>query len=97
LSAFDLTQAEIEIKIIWHTERQESVSQLCKRTHPKSLSWKERDFPPPSLQKKAGKWDELFNFYITTQPRHSKCDIKHSRNFEEFSVGFRQVQTDIKI
>jgi hypothetical protein len=45
----------------------EAVSKFCKRTHPKSLSWKERDFSPPSLHKRRGKGVELFNLSIATQ------------------------------
>jgi hypothetical protein len=33
----------------------EAVSIFCKRTHPKSLSWEERDFSPSSLRKRKGK------------------------------------------
>jgi hypothetical protein len=46
------------------------VSQLCKRTHPKSLSWKERDFFPLLFIREGGKGDELFNLFITTQPQN---------------------------
>jgi hypothetical protein len=58
----------------------EAVSQLCKRTHPKSLSWKERDFSPPSLHKRRGKGDELFNLFITTQPQNEE-------RIEKTSIG----------
>jgi hypothetical protein len=55
------------------------VSQLCKRTHPKSLSWKERDFSPLLFTREGGKGDELFNLFITTQLQNEKVSRKTTK------------------
>jgi len=64
------------------------MSQLYKRTHPKSLSWKERDFSPLLFTREGGKGDELFNLFITTKSQNEESTKKTTKPsiFFNFSI-----------